>query len=222
MITTIITVIIEVILYLIPTIIGALFRGMQVYCYNDSVKITAGNVILLIVSVLFYIIGFCMTNGQRKKKSCVLEERWSANISCVLSIALPVFFWFYTPIGMVFGKFMKWLCKGIFEVLLAVLIIGFVVLVVAGMIGMAKNSEGGEEADNSSDFFHSEDSSDSLYDQWRREAEEREKYVRDNWNSNRGRLNSDATYYQTPEGNWNKISRDGKSYEDDDGDWHLL
>ncbi len=214
-----ITTIIYVILYLIPTTIGAIFRSIQVYFYNDSEKITTGNVILCVISFLFYILGFCMTNSERKKESCVPEERWSANISYILSIAIPVFFWFYAPAGMVIGKFMIGLLEHLLLLLFAVGVIVFIIMVIIGMI-----SEGVDSVDSSPspDFSDDEDKPESSYDIWRREEIEREKYVRNNWNSSYGRLNSDATMYQTPDGNWNKISSDGKRYEDDNGNWHTL
>lgn len=59
-------------------------------------------------------------------------------------------------------------------------------------------------------------------ERWANEKKEREKYVRDNWDSSRGKLNSDATMYTTPDGNWNKISKYGQRYEDDNGNWNNL
>lgn len=209
MISKIFSFIFNTIVVLLVTCIGIILRGIQLYCYQGDEKGATGSIVLFVLSIIFYILGFLCTRSFLNYTLLENESIPEAIISVILSIALPIFFMYYTPAGMFVGEIVMTIITNIISCIIAVVVIIFV---------FAMLSSGGDSVDPPP----KENKSESSYDRWEREKKEREQYVRDNWDSSLGRLNSDATMYETPDGNWNKISRDGQHYEDDYGDWQHI
>lgn len=214
----------NIIVALAVTSAGIVLRSVQLYCFQGDEKFKAGSIILFVLSVVFYIVGFSWSRYllDEALKADKDDDIPGAIISVILSVALQVFFMFYTPAGILIGEKVIMIIKNIISCIISILVILFVIFM---MIGAASGEPGTPDA---MDEFMDENlkkvrqQAEEEHNRYETEKREREKYVRDNWNSSLGRLNSDATMYQTSDGNWNKISRDGKSYEDSNGNWEHL
>lgn len=188
---------------MIFTIIGAIVRCMQFYSHPGDEIHSTESIVMFIISIALYVFGITVTFFSQKKSSKAKA------FSVVTQIIVAIFFLICTPAASFIGK----ICMKALALVLGC----FIVLVIFGII----SSIGGGAIEDPP-VVPEGTKSESSYERWEREAKEREQYVRNNWNSSRGRLNSDATMYETSDGEWLKISRDGKQYEDKNGYWHSL
>lgn len=185
------------------TIIGAIVRCMQFYSHPGDEIHSTESIVMFIISIVLYVFGIAITLFSQSKSSKAKA------FSITMQIIVAIFFLICTPAASFIGK----ICMKVLALVLGC----FIIFVLFGIFRCI-----GEGVIEDPPIVPEGTKSESSYERWAREEKEREQYVRNNWNSSRGRLNSNATMYETPDGEWLKISRDGKQYEDKNGYWHNL
>lgn len=191
---------------MIFTVIGVVIRCLAHYLFKgEGIGNTIGFVLFLIMSAL----GLYETFLER------YEKHPAATIAkFVVQIAATVYFTFFV------------------SSIVSTIIAGVVILLIIGALSDGKETSScGVSSDNGWDEFISDmneaqakqsEYMEQHHNRYEQEKQDREQYVRNNWNSNLGMLNSDASCYQTDDGEWLKISRDGKRYEDKNGNGHSI
>lgn len=203
---------------MIFTVIGIILRCLAyAIMWNSADEHPVFCGVITVIYIIFCIIGIIETYLGRYERPAI-----STILLFIIQIVESVYFIFAaeSTIEKIIGSIVVFLVfGGIFSI--------FDTLESSG----AGSQDAFDELDKcfkTIDDFHKENLEKARRDEiaqrerWENEKKEREQYVRDNWDSSLGRLNSDATMYETPDGNRNKISRDGQHYEDDYGDWQHI
>lgn len=198
------------------TIIGVVLRGIQLYCYQGDEKTAAGSTVFFVLSIVFYILGFLfaiytLTDSPHKRKD---HEIAASMGSVIFSIAIPIFFIFYIPAGMLVGKIVMTILGHILGIIIVIVIIMF-------LFSFAGSDSGGSTVQPFMDIQNESEDKNPEDDKERRRKEVQEKLRRTTGlDPSDIHVNSDGSSYYLGNGDWNKVSSDERRYEDDEGNWH--